>query len=81
MHAEPRLERLEGEVAALVEEATRTEVPAGETFARIHALAAAAVGVPFADLARPSDPRPAPPHLTEPWFCCAAPTRRQLGAV
>ena len=22
-----------------------------------------------------------PPHLTEPWFCCAQPTRRQLGAV
>ena len=21
-----------------------------------------------------------PPHLTEPWFCCAQPTRRQLGA-
>ena len=21
------------------------------------------------------------PHLTEPWFCCAQPTRRQLGAV
>jgi len=24
---------------------------------------------------------PPPPHLTEPWFCCAAPTRCQLGAV
>ena len=22
-----------------------------------------------------------PPHLTEPWFCCAQPTRRQLRAV
>jgi radical SAM superfamily enzyme YgiQ (UPF0313 family) len=80
-HAEPRLERLEAEVAALVEEATRTEFPAGETFARIHALAAIAAGVPLDDLARSIDPRPAPPHLTEPWFCCAAPTRRQLGAV
>jgi radical SAM superfamily enzyme YgiQ (UPF0313 family) len=80
-HAEPRLERLEAEVAALVEEATRTEIPAGETFARIHALAATAAGVPVDDLARSIDPRQAPPHLTEPWFCCAAPTRRQLGAV
>jgi hypothetical protein len=39
------------------------------------------VGVPLDDLARSIDPRQAPPHLTEPWFCCAAPTRRQLGAV
>jgi hypothetical protein len=26
-------------------------------------------------------PRREPPHLTESWFCCAQPTRRQLGAV
>src|SRR5665213_2662712 len=80
-HAEPRLERLEAHVAALVEEATHTEDPPGETFARIHALTAAAAGVPLDEVEPSAEPRPAPPHLTEPWFCCAAPTRRQLGAV
>jgi radical SAM superfamily enzyme YgiQ (UPF0313 family) len=80
-HTEPRLERLEAEVAALVEEATRTEVPVADTFARIHALAATAAGATVDEVGPLADPRPAPPHLTEPWFCCAAPTRRQLGAV
>jgi radical SAM superfamily enzyme YgiQ (UPF0313 family) len=79
--ADPRLAQLEAEVAALVEEATRVEAPAAETFARIHALAAAAADASVdLDEGGPTTGA-APPHLTEPWFCCAAPTRRQLGAV
>jgi radical SAM superfamily enzyme YgiQ (UPF0313 family) len=82
-HIDPRLARLETDVAALVEEATRGEGAAAETFARIHALAAAAGGASVGDDRgfHASAATPPPPHLTEPWFCCAAPTRRQLGAV
>jgi len=82
-HDDPRLEQLEAEVAALVEDATRGEAPAAQTFARIHTLAATAAGVSDAiEGVRPAaSAGPAPPHLTEPWFCCAAPTRRQLGAL
>jgi hypothetical protein len=80
-HADPRVDRLEADVAALVEEATRGQAPAAETFARIHALAGVAAGATSEDLGSAAGAGPAPPHLTEPWFCCAAPTRRQLGAV
>jgi len=84
-HTDPRLDQLEGDVAALVEDATRAETPAAETFARIHALAAAAAGaeveLEIDGVGTSADVSPAPPHLTEPWFCCAAPTRRQLSAV
>ena len=56
---------------------------AAVTFRRIHRLAATAAGRPDEApaaiglgrrVARPT------PHLTEPWFCCAQPTRRQLDA-
>jgi radical SAM superfamily enzyme YgiQ (UPF0313 family) len=79
--ADPRLDQLEADVAALVEDATRGESPAAETFARIHALAAVAAGVSLDEVGPSTGAGPAPPHLTEPWFCCAAPTRRQLGAL
>jgi hypothetical protein len=80
-YADPRLDELEADVATLVEDATRGEAPAAETFARIHALAAIAAGVSLDEVEPSAGAGPAPPHLTEPWFCCAAPTRRQLGAV
>jgi radical SAM superfamily enzyme YgiQ (UPF0313 family) len=79
--ADPRLDQLEADVAALVEDATRGEAPAAETFARIHALAAEAAGASLDEVGPSAHASPAPPHLTEPWFCCAAPTRRQLGAL
>ena len=52
------------------------------TFPDRHRLAADLAGTTLdgaSDLRRA--PSPPPPHLTEPWFCCAQPTRRQLGAV
>ena len=81
-HPDPRMDRLEADVSALVEEATRTGEAPATTFARIHRLAATTAGVPDEAPAptgigrRPR--REPPPHLTEPWFCCAQPTRRQL---
>ena len=83
-HPDPRMDRLEADVSALVEEATRTGEPPAATFGRIHRLAAATAGVsdeapaPAAIGRKPR--REPPPHLTEPWFCCAQPTRRQLDA-
>jgi radical SAM superfamily enzyme YgiQ (UPF0313 family) len=68
VHPDPRLDRLQEEVASLVEEAARTGEGAALTFARIHELAARASGL--AAPAAAGDPgRPAPPRLTEPWFC------------
>jgi len=82
-HPDPRMDRLEADVAALVEEAAGAGEAAAITFRRIHRLAAAAAGrpdeAPAAIGIGRRGQRPAP-HLTEPWFCCAQPTRRQLDA-
>jgi radical SAM superfamily enzyme YgiQ (UPF0313 family) len=85
-HPDPVMDRLQDTVALLVEEAARTGEEASRTFARIHEIAAQANGLaaPVGDAA--GDPvanpgRPAPPRLSEPWFCCAQPTRRQIGSV
>jgi radical SAM superfamily enzyme YgiQ (UPF0313 family) len=77
-HPDPRMDALEAEVAALVEQATHEGEPPSATFARIHALAARAAGEP-APPATLKRRRPAPPRLSEPWFCCAQPTKTQLG--
>jgi radical SAM superfamily enzyme YgiQ (UPF0313 family) len=67
-HPDARMDRLQATVAALVEDAARRGEAAPATFARIHALAAAAAG----RVVRPgatAPPRPAPPRLSESWFC------------
>jgi radical SAM superfamily enzyme YgiQ (UPF0313 family) len=80
-HPDPRMDQLEADVSALVEAAAEASAPAADTFARIHRLAAAVAGIDLpADRPRLRLSAP-PPHLTEPWFCCAQPTRRQLRAV
>ena len=82
-HPDPRMDRLADDVAALVEEAASAGEAAFATFGRIHRLAATAAGrageAPSLLGVRRGARRPAP-HLTEPWFCCAQPTRRQLDA-
>src|SRR5262245_32023761 len=84
-HPDPRMDGLEAEVSGLVEAATAAGEAPATTFGRIHRLAAAAAGVAADTETRAAGEdragRAAPPHLTEPWFCCAQPTRRQLGAV
>lgn len=77
-HPDPRMDTLEAEVSALVEQATHDGEPPHATFARIHALAARAAGEPAPPVGLKRR-RPAPPRLSEPWFCCAQPTKIQLG--
>ena len=81
-HEDPRMDLLEADVAAVVEEAAQAGAAPAATFARIHALAATAAGAPV-EAAPPVRLRrgPPPPRLTEAWFCCAQPTRRQLDAL
>jgi hypothetical protein len=82
-HPDPRMDRLEADVAALVEAAVGDGAPPAATFSRIHRLAATAAGLPHEAPAAARlglGPRRVPPHLTEAWFCCAQPTRRQLDA-
>jgi len=83
-HPDARMDRLEADVSALVEAATSAGEAPVATFGRIHRLAAAAAGLDGEAVALAPIERKGgrlTPHLTEPWFCCAQPTRRQLGAV
>jgi radical SAM superfamily enzyme YgiQ (UPF0313 family) len=76
-HPDPRMDALEAEVSALVEQATHDGETPHATFARIHALAARAAGEQAPPMSLKRRP-PAPPRLSEPWFCCAQPTKVQL---
>ena len=69
IHPDPRMERLAGDVAALVAQAAEAREDTVTTFNRIRHLADAAAGArPRADLTLPPG-RTRPPRLTEPWFC------------
>ena len=74
--ADPRVDALQLELAALVE----ADVAAGRPAAETHAAIARAVGAsaPVAASAGAGADRA---RLTEPWFCCAEPTDLQVGAV
>ena len=64
------MDRLQATVAALVENAVRTDESAAVTFAHIHDLAAAAAGrTPVAAPRAAAHRRAAPPRLSESWFC------------
>lgn len=79
-HPDPRMDRLYETVASVAEEAARVDEDPAVTFARIHEIAATAAGRPVTATKERGDPaRPPPPRLSEPWFCCAQPTRTQLG--
>ena len=67
-HGDPRVDALQAQVAALVEDAANRSADPDDVFARIYALTRASLGLPS------SPPRLAPasrpvPRLTEPWFC------------
>jgi radical SAM superfamily enzyme YgiQ (UPF0313 family) len=69
-HPDPRMDRLQEQVARIVAEAAEAKEDAAVTFARVRGLADTAAGRPA--LAGPAPPPPErrrPPRLTEPWFC------------
>jgi hypothetical protein len=73
------MDRLHEAVSRRVEEGTQAGEEAAATFAAVRALAYAAAGrvAPAATAA----PGGFVPHLTEPWFCCAEPSRVQRDQV
>ncbi|MBC8132912.1 MAG: radical SAM protein, partial [Deltaproteobacteria bacterium] len=84
-HPDSRMDRLYETVAGVAEEAARVNEDPAVTFARIHEIAATLDGRPLDENTPGGQPhlrgagRVAPPRLSEPWFCCAQPTRTQLG--
>jgi hypothetical protein len=70
-HPDPRMDELQRQVSALVEEAAGASEDSVSTFYRICDLAYAVKGEAAADKKRaPWNPlRLKPPRLTEAWFC------------
>ena len=82
-HPDPRMDLLHQQVSAAVEDAAKTGEEPADTFARLRALAYQAAGKEPATCCTAKGPRTGrrSPRLTEPWFCCAEPTKGQFGAL
>jgi len=83
-HPDTRMDRLEREVRAVVERATAAGEGASRIFERVREVASTvAEGAPLRRTVAGSSARLTgqAPRLTEPWFCCAEPTERQLDVV
>jgi radical SAM superfamily enzyme YgiQ (UPF0313 family) len=83
-HADPRLDALAERIQDLASEGEKQKKSRAEIFASIWRAAAAAAGAGEADPAwqLPALAKSAPvPRLSEPWYCCAEPTRDQFVAI
>ncbi len=67
VHPDPRMDRLQKEIAALVEQDVRAGEDPGTTFYRVWSLAAGREGGVTVPLLSPDRERA--PRLSEPWFC------------
>ncbi len=83
--ADPRLDGLQREIAALAELAAGQDEPAAATYTRVREVAVAVLGrrdpgAPEPDARSRAVPG-ARPHLSEAWFCCAEPTAGQVARI
>jgi hypothetical protein len=76
-HPDPRVDRLQGEVAAIVGRQLTSN--RREAFTAIGALAHDRAGLPFEPSAGVSSK--VVPYVDEPWYCCAEPNPEQLTLV
>ena len=69
-HPDPRMDRLQTEVAAIARDTALNETDAATSFGRIRAAACSALDRAAPRTKRkPAYDRSSPPRLTEPWFC------------
>jgi radical SAM superfamily enzyme YgiQ (UPF0313 family) len=82
-HNDPRVDELQKQVSAIVEQAAADGEDPFVTFYRIRDVAYATKGDLQTVRPRPvpSPDRLRPPRMTESWFCCAEPTQTQFGSV
>lgn len=80
-HPDPRMDKLHDAVTAAVEEAARLDQDPAGTFDDLRDLACQTAGRKVPRSMSPRTDRRLrnrPPRLTEPWFCCAEPTKGQF---
>ena len=76
VHSDPRVDRLQQELQALVARSEKENLPRREVFASIWRMAHDAAGRIAANFA--GNLGSPIPRLSEPWYCCAEPTHQQL---
>jgi hypothetical protein len=80
-NADPRLDALSESVQEIAAAAERQKESRPATFERIWSAAHAAAGLPAPLLNLSAQSQSAVPFLSEPWYCCAEPTRDQLVSI
>lgn len=76
VHSDPRVDRLQRELLALVARCEKKRLSRREVFAAIWRMAHEAAERPVPEL--PGNPGSPIPRMSEPWYCCAEPTDQQL---
>jgi hypothetical protein len=76
-----RVDDLSDSVQAIAADADRKKESRSVAFARIWTAAHAAVGIDAPQLALVKQSGVAVPFLSEPWYCCAEPTKEQLVSI
>src|ERR1700674_2611232 len=80
-HADPRLDELSETVQSLAVEGDRRKESRSAVFQRIWKASHEVAGLGVPSLQRPHSSSAAVPFLSEPWYCCAEPTRDQLVSI
>jgi hypothetical protein len=80
-NTDSRLDSLGETIQAIASESDRRKETRPMAFERIWKAAHAAVGLPASDWQLPQTSRVSVPFLSEPWYCCAEPTRDQLVSI
>ena len=76
-HEDPRVDRLQADLEAFVAEAEQKELSRRDVFSQIWELAHQAIDAKPPPLSADCI-GPTVPQMSEPWYCCAEPTNRQL---
>jgi radical SAM superfamily enzyme YgiQ (UPF0313 family) len=80
VHPDPRVDRLQREVESQVQEMSARGADRRAIFEEIWRLVHQYMERPVVPLPPPQTVWKAAPYLSEPWYCCAEPTREQLEA-
>jgi hypothetical protein len=80
-NADPRLDALSETVQEIAAAAERQKESRPATFERIWKAAHAAAGLPAPQINTSAPSQASVPFLSEPWYCCAEPTRDQLVSI
>ncbi len=80
-HPDAQVDKLSEIVQSIAADADRKKQSRSEAFARIWAAAHAAAGIETPRLALVERSGVAVPFLSEPWYCCAEPTKEQLVSI